>query len=743
MVGSGAQNTPELQKLEGVVEHRIYENPKTGYAVFEVDAQGTDIVVAGNVGSVDIGMSVVVYGHMTTHPNYGEQFRAETCEASLPQDTAATLSYLSSGALPYVGPSTARKIVAKFGDEALTVIADSPQQLCEIRGITPDKAEAISKEFKRMYGVREVIAWAAKFGISPQSAIDLYRSFGANAVTILQDNPYLLCGDPLHLKFKQVDIIAGSLHFEMNDRLRVEAGLLYVTRHNAGNGHTCLPRTKLLESTAGFIRVEPERVEEGLEGMLVSGELGSRTFEGTEYIYLPDLLEAEEDIAARLRELASYPTEPPKTLDSDIRVLEFAQGMTYAPLQKEAIRLALSSRIMVLTGGPGTGKTTTVNAILSLYEASYDRVSLCAPTGRAAKRMSELTGHKASTIHRLLEVDYTSGTLRFIHNAKNLLKCDVVILDEVSMVDVKLFQALLAALRPSCRIVLVGDADQLPSVGPGNILGEILCAGTLPTVRLNEVFRQAGESLIVRNAHRIVSGEMPQKGGKSDDFFMIESAGLACQKLVCDLVTTRLPQTYGFDPVRDIQVLCPTKIGPTGSVELNRCLQALLNPPGIGKPQIGSADSGRVLRLGDKVMQIKNDYDITYERNGAEAGVGAYNGDMGIVTAVDTENRTVTVQMDNRCYTYVADQLNELEPAYAVTVHKSQGSEFPAVVLPVAGVPARLCYRNLLYTGVTRARKLCVLVGSSSTERAMVENVQQNRRFSGLRYLLKPGDGAR
>lgn len=743
MAGNGTQNTQELQKLEGVVEHMIYENPETGYAVFEVDAQGTDIVVAGNVGSVDNGMSVVVYGHMTTHPNYGEQFRAETCEASLPQDTAATLSYLSSGALPYIGPSTAKKIVAKFGDDTLTVIAESPQQLCAIRGITPDKAEAISKEFKQMYGVREVVAWAAGFGLSAQNAVELYRSFGTRAVTILQDNPYLLCGDPLNLKFSQVDAIAARLRFELDDRLRVGAGLLYAMRHNAGNGHTCLPRAKLLESTARFLRLEPDRVEEGLEGLLASDELRARTFDGTEYIYLPDLLTAEEDIAARLRELASYPTEPPKTLDSDIRVLEFAQGVTYAPLQKDAIRLALSSRIMVLTGGPGTGKTTTVNAILSLYEASYDRVSLCAPTGRAAKRLSELTGHKASTIHRLLEVDYTSGTLRFIHNAKNLLKCDVVILDEVSMVDVKLFQALLAALRPSCRIVLVGDADQLPSVGPGNILGEILRAGTLPTVRLNQVFRQAGQSLIVRNAHRIVNGQMPQKGGRDDDFFMIESMGLACQRLVCDLVATRLPQAYGFDPVRDIQVLCPTKVGPTGSVELNRRLQELLNPPGPGKPQIGSSDGGRVLRLGDKVMQIKNDYDITYERNGAEAGVGAYNGDMGIVTAVDTENRTVTVQMDDRRYTYLADQLSELEPAYAVTVHKSQGSEFPAVVLPAADVPARLCYRNLLYTGVTRARRLCVLVGSSRTERTMVDNVRQNLRFSGLRYFLKPAQGAK
>lgn len=398
--------------------------------------------------------------------------------------------------------------------------------------------------------------------------------------------------------------------------------------------------------------------------------------------------------------------------------------------------MALSSRVMVLTGGPGTGKTTTVNAILTLYEGLYDRVALCAPTGRAAKRLSELTGHSASTIHRLLEVDYSTGTVRFIHNEKNLLPFDVIILDEMSMVDVKLFQALLAAARPHCRIIMVGDADQLPSVGPGNILSEILRAGILPTVRLTEIFRQAQKSLIVQNAHRIVKGEAPRSGGRNDDFFMIESFGPACQRLVCDLVSTRLPRTYGFDPIRDIQVLCPTKVGPTGSIELNRRLQAVLNPPAPDKPQIAWEQSGRVLRKGDKVMQIKNDYDIPFERSGAEAGVGAYNGDLGIITEVDPSARSVTVMMDDRKYIYGADQLAELEPAYAVTIHKSQGSEFPAVIIPAADVPARLCYRNLLYTGVTRARKLCIITGMGRTVQAMTENVRQNLRYSGLRYLL-------
>ncbi|MCI6884612.1 ATP-dependent RecD-like DNA helicase, partial [bacterium] len=328
-----------------------------------------------------------------------------------------------------------------------------------------------------------------------------------------------------------------------------------------------------------------------------------------------------------------------------------------------------------------------------------------------------------------------------VHNEKNLLPFDVIILDEMSMVDVKLFQALLAAARYHCRIILVGDADLLPSVGPGCVLGEFLQAGVLPTVCLTEIFRQAKKSLIVQNAHRIVSGQMPVRGKKKDDFFLIESSGLACQKLVCDLVGTRLPRTYGFDPVRDIQVLCPTKKGPTGSEELNRRLQAILNPPAPDKPQIVWEQSGRILRLGDKVMQIKNDYDIAYERTGAEAGVGAYNGDLGIITAVDTDSRSVTVQMDDRKYVYGADQLVELEPAYAVTVHKSQGSEFSAVILPLADVPPRLCYRNLLYTGVTRARKLCVIAGTQRTEQAMVQNVRQNMRYSGLRYLLRDAAG--
>ena len=727
----------ELERLEGTVEDIIYLNEDNGYTVFEVSGGGVVTVVCGVVGELHAGESVVCRGRYENHATYGRQFHAQECETDMPKDLEAVYAFLASRSLPYIGARTADKIIDKFGAAALEVIANDPAQLTLIPGISADKADRIQQEFKRMFGMRELIAYLAQFEISPRRAMEVFRTFGPGAMQAIQQNPYLLCGEPLQLDFRHADSIAQYYQMAGDCTQRLEAALLRTLRHNAGNGHTCLPRAQLLETASNFIHQPPEKLAAALDSCIQTGKLAVRMFDGTPYIYLPDLLAAEQDIADRLAMLTKRGKQTAHGLDKNIQILELAQGFAYAPLQKEAIRKAMTENCLVLTGGPGTGKTTTVNAILQLLENEAERVALCAPTGRAAKRLSELTGRKASTIHRLLEVDYTGGVVSFIHNDKNLLKCDVVILDEMSMVDVKLFQALIAALRYSCRIIMVGDADQLPSVGPGNILGETIRSGLVPTVCLNEIFRQAAQSLIVENAHHIISGEPLKKGGKTDDFFFLEADGDAAQKLVCDLVSTRLPKAYGFDPVRDIQVLCPTKVGPTGSVELNRRLQDILNPPAKGKGQIGTAESAKILRLGDKVMQVKNDYDITFERAGAEAGVGAYNGDLGIITAVDVDARSVTVQMDDKKYTYTADQLNELEPAYAVTVHKSQGSEFPAVILPVADVPARLCYRNLLYTGVTRARKLCVLTGTARTEQTMVENVRQNMRYSGLRYLLK------
>ena len=586
-----------------------------------------------------------------------------------------------------------------------------------------------------MFGMRELIAYLAQFEIGPRKAMEVFRAFGPGSMQAISANPYLLCGEPLQLDFRHADSIAQYYHMEGDCAQRLEAALLRTLRHNAGNGHTCLPRAQLLETASNFIHQPPEKLARALDKCIETEELCVKMFDGVPYIYLPDLLAAEQDIAHRLAILARRGKNTARDLDRNLQVLELTQGFAYAPLQREAIRKAMTENCLVLTGGPGTGKTTTVNAILQLLENQAERVALCAPTGRAAKRLSELTGRKASTIHRLLEVDYTGGVVSFIHNDKNLLKCDVVILDEMSMVDVKLFQALVTALRYSCRIIMVGDADQLPSVGPGNLLGEIIRSGCVPTVCLNEIFRQAKRSLIVENAHHIICGEPLQKGGKTDDFFFLEADGDAAQKLVCDLVTTRLPRSYGFDPVRDIQVLCPTKLGPTGTQALNVELQNLLNPEQKGKPQLQSA--ARVFRVGDKVMQVRNNYEIVWQRIGGEQGVGAYNGDIGIVESINTRERSMVVRMDDRRLVYPAENLNELEIAYAITVHKSQGSEFPAVILPVAQVPPRLCYRNLFYTGVTRARKLCIVAGRRDVANRMMSNVRQNLRYSGLCALLQ------
>ena len=730
----------QLEQIEGTVEDIIYENTDNGYMVFEVSGGGVVTVVCGIVGELHAGESVVCRGRYENHATYGRQFHAQECETDMPKDLEAVYAFLASRSLPYIGAKTADKIIDLFGAQALEVIANDPARLTQVPGISADKADRIQQEFKRMFGMRELIAYLAQFEISPRRAMEVFRTFGPGAMQAIAANPYLLCGEPLQLDFRHADSIAQYYHMEGDCAQRLEAALLRTLRHNAGNGHTCLPRTQLLETASNFIHQPPEKLAAALDECIRTEELRVKLFDGTPYIYLPDLLEAEEDIAARLAMLTKRGKNTAHGLDKNIQILELTQGFAYAPLQKEAIRKAMTENCLVLTGGPGTGKTTTVNAILQLLEDQAERVALCAPTGRAAKRLSELTGRKASTIHRLLEVDYTGGVVSFIHNDKNLLKCDVVILDEMSMVDVKLFQALIAALRCSCRIIMVGDADQLPSVGPGNILGEIIRSGLVPTVCLNEIFRQAARSLIVENAHHIISGEPLQKGGKTDDVFFLESDGDAAQRLVCDLVTTRLPRSYGFDPIRDIQVLCPTKLGPTGTQALNVELQNLLNPEQKGKPQLQSA--ARVFRVGDKVMQVRNNYEIIWNRIGGEQGVGAYNGDIGIVESINTRDRSMVVRMDDKRLVYPAENLGELEIAYAITVHKSQGSEYPIVIIPMYGAPEMLLTRNLFYTAVTRAQKMVILVGRQDVVRTMVENKRQMLRYTGLcrRIREKAGD---
>lgn len=728
----------ELEKLEGMVEHIIFCSEDTGYTVLEFSSEGELYTAVGELSDVSEGEEVTLHGRFATHPNFGEQFRVEAYEVSLPETVGAIRRYLASGVLPYIGKATAGKIVDLFGEDALEVIASQPQRLTQIKGITGEKALAASNEFKRLFGVREAINYLAKYDLPAAAAVALFRHYGPDTVELVQHNPYLLCGYPAYQDFRVADNIAQAMSLEYNARERVCAGLLYVLRHNLNNGHACLPRDKLCAAASAFLRVEPESVEETLRELLETEDLYEADLGERQFVYLPEYWRAEHHVAAHLRELMKLPAlAPDQNVDKLIQRVELTQNLQYAPLQRRAIAAALESNALVLTGGPGTGKTTAVNAMLAAFEQNGDRVALAAPTGRAAKRLSELTGRKAKTIHRLLEVNRgEADTVRFVHNEKNPLKCDVVVIDEMSMVDVLLFENLLTALRPRCKVIMVGDEDQLPSVGAGNVLGGIIASGLVPTVRLKEIFRQAAASMIVSNAHNIVEGRPPEKGGRDSDFFMLESDGEACAQLVCDLVARRLPRSYGYDPQEDIQVLCPSKIGPLGTAALNPMLQARINPPAPDKPQITMG--AKVLRVGDKVMQTKNNYDIPYTRpGGGEDGAGAFNGDMGIIEAVDVRGSTVTVRSEDRRLVYTSEFLRELEPAYAVTIHKSQGSEFPAVIIPLMEVPPKLCYRNLLYTGVTRAKELCILAGHGYEAAQMVANVRKNKRFSCLAQFLQ------
>ena len=729
----------ELERIEGTVENVIFRNKETGYAVLEIESDGELITAVGELSGLYEGEHVTLHGYFREHSSFGMQFRTEAYESDLPETVGAVRRYLASGALPHIGPAMAQKIVDAFGADTLEVLATDQERLGKLKGFSLRKAKEVQAEFQNIFGVKEAIAYLNSLGLSAAAAVALYRHYGPDTVSMISENPYLLCGYPAQLPFEQVDRIAGERCMEYDSDERVEAGILHILRHNLQNGHSCLPRAKLIPTAAGFLRLEPDRVEERLSNLVEQETLAFD--EETDMIFLPDLYRAERDIAFELRSRATAPVAEDSAANHCIDRIEISNGITYAPLQRDAIRAALKYRVLVLTGGPGTGKTTAVNGMIEAFEQQGDRVALTAPTGRAAKRLAELTGRKASTIHRLLEVDYNdSGLVRFLHNEKNKLRCDAVIIDEMSMVDSVLFESLLRALRPSCRIIMVGDEDQLPSVGAGNVLGSIISSGVVPCVRLKEIFRQAAESSIVSNAHRIVSGQDIIPGGFEDDFFFLEEHDSdACVRLICDLVARRLPAAYGYDPAEDIQVLCPSRIGPLGTQALNAALQQRVNPPAEGKPQMELRE--RVFRTGDKVMQVRNNYDIPYTgADGKEDGAGAFNGDMGIVERVNPRDGTVCVRSEDRYFVYPREHLRELETAYAVSIHKAQGSEFPAVIIPLLDVPPKLCYRNLLYTGVTRARNLCILVGSRAQAAAMIANAKRNLRFCGLADFLRRKD---
>lgn len=722
--------------MEGTVERVVFRNDQNGWTVLDVSAAGGLHKVVGVMPDVQTGESVKLQGDWVDHPQFGVQFRADSYEHSLPQDADGVLRYLSSGAIKGVGVATAAAIVKKFGDDTIRILEQEPMRLKEIRGITAARAAAIGKEFAAQFGLREVILAFSGYGLTANEAMRCWKKWGRMTVDTIRENPYNLCEHTLYIGFERANEIAARMDIAAEDPRRVEAGVQYVLRHNSGNGHTCLPFQKLVTVTAGLLGVGEECVQDAAERLVARAFLKEETIDDVRFLFLPHYHRAERYIAARMRLMSTFPQETDGDVDSRIDRLEKKYHIQYETKQRVAIRHAISRGSLILTGGPGTGKTTVLKAIITLLEQMGHTVAVAAPTGRAAKRIGELTGREAKTLHRLLEVQWTDEDEPvFLRNEKDPLDVDALVIDELSMVDVPLFESTLRALKSGCRLVLVGDCDQLPAVGAGCVLQDLIAGDVLPVVQLTEVFRQALESHIVQNAHRIVKGQMPTLGEREGDFFFLSRpSAVDTVETILDLCARRLPTKYNYTIWENIQILCPGRKGALGTRELNAHLQALLNPPADDKREI--TIEGVTLREGDKVMQVKNNYDIPWTRDDGEMAAGVFNGDIGRLIRVDTAEGTLTVRYDDREALYNRKDAADLEPAYAVTVHKSQGSEFDAVVMPVfSGVP-QLTYRNLLYTAVTRAKSLLILVGSAETVHRMVENDRKTLRYTGLRHFL-------
>ena len=722
--------------MEGTVERVVHRKEDSGWSVLEISAADGLHTVVGVLPGVSVGESVRLTGEWVDHPSYGVQFRATACEHTLPQDADGILRYLSSGAIKGIRTTLATAIVRKFGADTLRVLEQDPMKLSKIKGITAKRAAAIGQEFANQFGLREVIMAFFGYGLTANEAMRCWKKWGAATVDRVRENPYALCEDGLYIGFERANEIAARMDIPANDPRRVEAGVLYVLHHNTGNGHTCLPEEKVVSVSAGLLGVPPEEVRDAVESLLARQELRREQLNGAPFLFLPIYYRAERYIAARLRLMAGFPQETVSDVDADIDRLEKRYGITYEEKQRLAIRQILTRGSLILTGGPGTGKTTVLRAIITLLNQMGQEVAVAAPTGRAAKRIGELTGCEAKTLHRLLEVQWSDeDEPLFARNEKDPLDADALVIDELSMVDELLFEKTLRALKTGCRLVLVGDADQLPAVGAGRVLHDLIDSDVLPVVQLTEVFRQAMESHIVRNAHQIVGGQMPSLAEREGDFFFLSRpTAQDTLETALDLCVRRLPVRYGYTVWENLQVLCPGRKGPLGTMEMNAHLQALLNPPTDGRDEL--TVEGVVLRCGDKVMQVKNNYDIPWTRDNGEIGSGIFNGDIGILKEIDRAEGTLTVRYDDREALYTRKDAEDLELAYAVTVHKSQGSEFETVVMPIFAVAPQLTYRNLLYTAVTRAKSLLVLVGSADMVRRMVQNDRRTLRYTGLRTFL-------
>ena len=733
----------EWTELTGTVGEIIYSNEENGYTVLGIETDdGEKVTVTGCLPFAAPGEQLIVHGVWTRHPTHGKQFQAEAAERRMPTGAEQIYEYLASRVIKGVGPATASVIVSAFGAKALDVIEHEPEKLAGLKGITLKKAREMSETLHRQMGLRRLMEFLSGHGIQPQYAIRLYKSFGDRALQLVEENPYILSTPLIGGAFSDADRLALELGMDGDSAERIAAAILFELQHNTGNGHVFIPREKLIAATAQLIDIEAAPVEEGLDVLLDSGEVVASRIAGCEACYLAALYLSEEYTAERLLRMVSDTLPAPFDFEGIIAAVECEQGIHYAPMQRKTLEMAAGNRLLVITGGPGTGKTTTVRALIAMYERMGLTVKLAAPTGRAAKRMSELAGQEAQTIHRLLETGYTpdSQDLVFKRDSDNPLECDAMIVDECSMIDITLMKALLSALKPECRLVLVGDADQLPPVGPGNVFMDILRSHAVPTVRLTEIFRQTADSRIIRYAHAINAGDHPNFAENKGDFFFLRRMDQEqARDLVVQLCAERLPKNMGI-PASEIQVLTPTRKGASGVYSLNEALQKVLNPPAPGKAE--KAYGNVIFRVGDRVMQIRNNYDIIWvSADNTFSGTGVYNGDIGWIRAIDTVNELMTVEFDGRMVSYDFDMLSELEHAWAMTVHKSQGSEYRAVILCVSGAPPQLQYRSLLYTAVTRARELLIAVGDEAVLGRMVDNHKQVRRYSGLRARLARENG--
>ena len=728
----------ERVTIEGAVDTVVFQNEENGYTVLHLlTDQGEVVTVVGCIPFAAAGESMTITGVWVNHPTYGPQLTAELVERRMPQDEESIVCYLASGVLKGVGPSTAARLVDRFGADTLRIIEEEPEKLTAIKGVTSKKAMEISAAFRSLTGLRRVMEFLSRYDLPVTLAMGLLRAYGDETLEKLKDNPYLLTDERCGVDFSDADEIALSMGFDGDSPCRVEAAVLYELNHNLSNGHVFLPRPKLIAATMELIGVTEETAEKALDDLSERHAVVCGPIANVQGCYLRRMYEAEVYVAGRLAAACADTWDCGRNVDKIIDDIETRQGIAYAPEQRRAVALAAERGVLLLTGGPGTGKTTSVRGIVTLFERMGLDTVLLAPTGRAAQRMSQLCGKDAQTIHRALGMSWNelTGEVTFRKNEKEPLEADAVIVDEMSMVDLELMASLLRAMRPGCRLVMVGDPDQLPSVGAGNVLGDLLRSGVIPAVSLTVVFRQAQQSAIIRNAHAVNHGQPPElKNNQNDFFFLCRRAPDRLVQTVVELCRDRLPANMGI-PADQIQVLSPTRKGVCGTVNLNRALQAALNPPAADKRQKPWGDM--VFREGDRIMQTRNNYDVVWEKADGTAGTGIFNGDVGVIREIDPSGELITLQFDDRTCVYTADLLNQLDMAYAMTVHKAQGSEYRAVVLASTAVAPALMVRGVLYTAITRARELLILVGDDIVPGQMAANDKQQRRYSGLRRRLR------